>query len=75
MAEVVVGFLEKGTQHISGLSQDCSISSALAMEILQSYSKTSIYRYAYLDYYLGLVDQNLYLIYASAQSHSSIPSM
>ena len=30
-----------GQYHINGLVQDCSISSALAMEILQSYSKQS----------------------------------
>ena len=28
--------------HINGLEQDCSISNALAMEILQSYTKPSI---------------------------------
>ena len=31
--------------HIDGLGQDCSISSALAIEIPQSYSKPSIWKY------------------------------
>ena len=30
-------------KHIDGLMQDCSISSSLAMEILQSFTKPSIY--------------------------------
>ena len=30
-------------EYIDGLLQDCSISSALAIEILQSWTKTSIY--------------------------------
>ena len=39
------GFLGAGSKlvHINGLVQDCSISSTLAMEIMQSCTKPSIY--------------------------------
>ena len=31
-------------EHSDGLAQDCSNSNALAMELLQSYAKASIYK-------------------------------
>ena len=39
----------QGIFHIDGLVQDCSISSALAMEILQSCTKPLIYLFQYFD--------------------------
>ena len=36
--------------NIDGLEQDCSISSALAMQILQSCTKPSIYKYMHLQH-------------------------
>ena len=35
--------LNNGVYYIDGLAQDCSNSSVLAMELLQSCTKTSIY--------------------------------
>ena len=37
--------LSIGHSHIDGLVQDCSNSSVLAMELLQSWTKSSIYPY------------------------------
>ena len=36
---------DQGAENIDGLVQDCSISSALAMEILQSCTKPSTYQF------------------------------
>ena len=41
--------INAGIHHIDSLAQDCSNSSALAMELLQSWAKTSIYAYAPID--------------------------
>ena len=42
-------------QYIDGLVQDCSISSANALEILQSCTKTSIYSKKYNQYFIIFV--------------------
>ena len=45
-------FPYKNDNFIDGLVQDCSISSALAMEILQSCTKPSMYSYTYMYIYI-----------------------
>ena len=58
-------------RHIDGLVQDCSNSSALAMELLPSYTKPPLWRMPvllYVGYGPGLCNMNMKCVYVLNES-------